>query len=180
VPFVAAYALETLRVYRGYLDNRRIVDAASPGISEHNPFIPILRNLVGTSCITTIIVVFGFFFVFSTYSQYPLYSSGYWGWQAGPRDSIGYFLDHQDEYDEFYLQGQFNGPAPFLPFYIHDPELLKRAHIGDEKLYQPGKRQLFVVEPGKYANDINLDEWNLVTTITYPDNSPAFYLISHK
>jgi len=176
VPFVCAYGLETLHTFHQHLEHKAPgEDPATP-----NPFAPILRNISSAPFITTIVMFFGLVFAFAIYPRYPDYSSGFWGWQAGPRDSIAYFLDHQDEYDEFYLQGEFNTPDPFLPFYIHDEEVLKRAHIGDQYDYRPGVRQLFVVSEQNYSQNIDPSLWNVVTTITYPDDTIAFYLIAHK
>jgi hypothetical protein len=180
VPFVIAFALEIIGEIRDFLHSGVAGKVALSAAEPTNPLLPLMRRLVSIPVITAIVAGFGCFFVFSIYPQYPLTSSGFWGWQAGPRDSIGYFLDHRNDYDQFYLQGVFNGPEPFLPFYIHDPDVLAHAHIGDQYMYRPGTRQLFAVAPDNYTTNIDPSQWNLVTTITYPDNSIALYLISHK
>jgi hypothetical protein len=108
-----------------------------------------------------------------------LVASGYWGWQAGPRDAIGYYLDHQTEYKAFYLQGEFNEPGVFLDFYITDPEARAKAHIGEATEFTPEVRQLFAVTREKFENEMNASEWQVVDVVSYPDNSIALYLVQH-
>ena len=57
-------------------------------------------------------VLSGLHFYAVAYQRYPLVSAGFWGWQSGPREMIAYFRAHHDEYDQFFMDGAFNGTAP--------------------------------------------------------------------
>jgi len=76
----------------------------------------------------------------------PLYTSGYWGWQAGPKEVMQYFVPRNDEYDELILSGAFNAPHIFLTFYDLDRRCT-HCRIGDLSIYNPRKKQLFALHP---------------------------------
>lgn len=124
------------------------------------------------------IIVISFFYYLNLYfKEYPLYSSGYWGWQAGPRDIIKYFLSVKDKYQDLVIIGNFNAPDIFLKFY--DPENLCRnkCHIGNLDDFNPKKKQLFAIEANKLT-EINNNYLILNTekTVYYPDGSSSFVI----
>lgn len=113
------------------------------------------------------------------YLNYPMYSSGYWGWQSGPREIIRYFDTHETEYDEMYLAGWFNAPHVFFPFYSTTG--CAKCRIGGINNYRPEARQLFAVSIMSYKNEVTgipAARITLHETIRYPDGSDGFYLIS--
>jgi len=126
------------------------------------------------------IAVSAVFFVFSTYARYPLVSSGFWGWQAGPREMIGYYLDHQAEYDAFLMEGTFNEPGIFLDFYIDDPAARAEASIGNPESLDLARRQLFGVSRETFETMLHPADWTVLETVSYPNAEVAFYLIAHK
>lgn len=183
IPFVAAYGLATLerdresRVARG-------ADSTPALLSESreraDPLWSIWTRVTSVRFITAMIVVSAFFFVFSTYAQYPLVSSGFWGWQAGPRQMIGYYLDHGEEYDAFFMEGTFNEPAIFLDFYIDETSARDRASIGNTENLDPARRQLFGLSRETFEAELVAEDWTVLETVSYPNDEVAFYLIERK
>lgn len=183
IPYVAAYGLATLEDYRhstiGTFDGSD--EPLSPERSEQpNPLWSIWIEVTSVRFITAMIVVSACFFVFSTYARYPLVSSGYWGWQAGPRDMIGYYLDHQEDYDAFVMEGTFNEPDVFLDFYISDGNARDHASIGNTDALDTTQRQLFGMSRETFEKDLNAEDWSILDTVYYPTNEVAFYLIERK
>jgi len=185
IPFVAAYGLEILRCHRdrdvaatGTSANDTRDLAGSP--EQTDPLRRIWTEATSVRFITLMIVVSAVFFVFSTYARYPLVSSGFWGWQAGPREMIGYYLDHQAEYDAFLMEGTFNEPGIFLDFYIDDPVARAEASIGNPESLDLARRQLFGVSRETFETMLNPADWTVLETVSYPNAEVAFYLIAHK
>lgn len=182
IPFVAAYGLATLEAYR----HSRITGAAdamsgpSESSARKDPLWTIWTRITSVRFITAMIIVSAFFFVFSTYARYPLVSSGFWGWQAGPREMIGFYLDHEAEYDAFSMEGTFNEPAIFLDFYIDDPATRARATIGNTESLDPAQRQLFGISRETFEAELNAEEWTILETVSYPNDEVGFYLIEPK
>ncbi|HLF77648.1 MAG TPA: glycosyltransferase family 39 protein [Dehalococcoidia bacterium] len=85
------------------------------------------------------------------YSDYPRLSAGFWGWQDGPQRVMSHFLTVQDDYDELFMDGSFNAPEVFIPFYTGKDCL--KCHIGDSQAYVPTKRQLFALRPEALQRD---------------------------
>lgn len=182
IPFVAAIGLATLDRARDAAGERNSGDHPAP-LSEPpraDPLRSIWIQMISVRFITAMIVVSAFFFVFSTYARYPLVSSGFWGWQSGPREMIGYYLDHRAAYDAFVMQGTFNEPAIFLDFYIEDRSARASASIGDTRDLDPARRQLFGVSGETFETDLSAADWTIVETIPYPNDEIAFYLIERK
>ncbi|MDQ3540981.1 MAG: hypothetical protein M3440_09860, partial [Chloroflexota bacterium] len=189
LPFVAAFGLATLERDRA----SRIATAAKTSMAaDANPALPsesserahplwsVWMRVTSVRFITAMIVVSAFFFVFSTYARYPLVSSGFWGWQAGPRAMIGYYLDHEAEYDSFLMEGTFNEPAIFLDFYIDDMSARDRASIGNTENLHPARRQLFGISRETFETEFNAEEWTILETVPYPDGEVGFYLIERR
>lgn len=186
IPFVAAFGLATLERRRdsGIARADTAADANLTSRLESSgqadPLWSIWMEVTSARFITVMIVVSAFFFVFSTYARYPLVSSGFWGWQAGPREMIGYYLDHRAEYDTFSMEGTFNEPAIFLDFYIDDPDARQRASIGTPGNLDPARRQLFGVSRETFETDLSAADWTILETVSYPNDDIAFYLIERK
>ena len=105
-------------------------------------------------------------------SEYPKLSAGYWGWQAGPKEIVEYFLSVEDQYDQLIMDGEFNAPYMFFRFYA--PGHCKRCVIGGADRYDPAKRQLFALRP---QNLVPKYVYRTVHEIEYPNGERAFSLV---
>lgn len=115
---------------------------------------------------------------FNNYLKYPSYSSGYWGWQYGPKEIISYFKNEKNNFDEMYMTGSFNAPEVFLKFY--DPEnKCKNCFIGGIGQFDENKKQLFAFRFTE-MNDVNKvvpnQKFKIKKIIYLPDNSPEFLI----
>ena len=106
------------------------------------------------------------------HSQYPKLSAGYWGWQAGPKEIIEYFLTVEDDYDQLVMDGEFNAPHMFLLFYA--PDRCKKCTIGNTDRYDTAKRQLFALKPKNMPRRF---DYHTRHAIGYPDGERAFTLV---
>jgi Dolichyl-phosphate-mannose-protein mannosyltransferase len=166
IPYIVAVGLDGVEDFvTSHIRTRALGRGA-----YHAAFMPLLTAAVMGS---------GVYFTLVTYRHYPLTASDMWGWQYGPRDMIGYFVLHAAEYDEFYIQRAFNSPEALLEFYIQDPAVRQKAHIGGLEKLDPGKKQLFGVSRATF--DKLQIERRLLTrsVITYPDGSDAYYLVEN-
>jgi 4-amino-4-deoxy-L-arabinose transferase-like glycosyltransferase len=111
-------------------------------------------------------------YVTDYFDNYPRLASGYWGWQEGPQDVMNRFLQVQDQYDELYLDGDFNAPTVFIPFYTG--KQCKKCAIGGTDRYKSDKRQLFALR----AKNISPDKFNyeVLDTLTYPSGEQFLFL----
>lgn len=121
---------------------------------------------------------------FSKYLQryfrdYPMYSSGFWGWQYGPREIMRYFLENKKNYDEMFIMGYFNSPEIFIKFYDPKNSCLSKCQTGDLKNLNPARRQLFAIETERLPEVKNFS-LEIKKTILYPNGQPAFYLSEIK
>jgi len=102
----------------------------------------------------------------------PQTTSDYWGWQYGPKEIIKYFTQVEDQYDELFLNPQFNGPEIFLKFYA--PDSCKKCYVGNIQQFQKEKKQLFSLTP----DEIKLISLRKIHKIIYyPNSLPAFYIV---
>lgn len=125
----------------------------------------------------TVIIFLSFQIFLQKYFQdYPLYSSDYWGWQYGPKEIMGYFLSHKDNFDDLYLSGEFNAPEIFLKFYDPGGKCLNKCRIGNLTSYNPARKQLFAVSSKDLSNSPLRNYFDIYQTIYYPNKNPAFYL----
>lgn len=127
-------------------------------------------------------VIVGLRFYAGPYQAYPMISAGYYGWQYGPREMIGYYKAHAAAYDEFFMDGNYNAANAFLDFYILDEEQRRKAVIGDLSQWDLAKRQLFAVRAeiweGRYeAGWPAKESLRILATIPYPNGEPAAYLV---
>ncbi len=139
--------------------------------------------LPGVAAVVLLLVtVSGWRFFTGPYHDYPAISADYWGWQYGPKQMIAYYLDHQDEYDEFVLDGNFNEAYIFLDFYILDPDARAQASIGDITRLDPGKRQLFGIRSETWRNipgsQVPPKSYLVIDAIVpYPNGEDGMYLM---
>jgi 4-amino-4-deoxy-L-arabinose transferase-like glycosyltransferase len=129
-----------------------------------------------TAALLTLIILLSFRnYLHRYFVEYPLYSSDFWGWQYGPKEIVNYFKEVENQYDELVMSGEFNAPYIFLRFY--HPDGCGKCKIGEEKMYNPNKRQLFALPPksleGKYRYDTRY-------TIYYPNGKIAFKIVEIK
>jgi 4-amino-4-deoxy-L-arabinose transferase-like glycosyltransferase len=123
--------------------------------------------------------------------DYPLVSAkSYTGFQFGHRDVVRYFLEHQDEYDQFFLSPhQNNQPQSFLLFYsAYTPEKLHQGGLGamqrdlrmrvsspeDLGAYGYGRRRLWAVTPEELRLFADYEEKERIIA---PDGTAAFVLV---
>lgn len=114
-------------------------------------------------------------YLFKYYKEYPLYSSDYWGWQYGAKDIIAYFRKVQDNYDELYMTGDFNGAYIFVPFYtLNRYPKIKAGWLNE--YYKPNKKQLFAIKPNELDKKEYPKGFNTIKRLYYPDGSTAFLI----
>jgi 4-amino-4-deoxy-L-arabinose transferase-like glycosyltransferase len=106
------------------------------------------------------------------HGTYRNVAADYWGWQYGPKQIIQYFEDHETDYDEFVMDGEFNSPQIFYPFYA--PNGCEKCIIGGTDKYDPAKQQLFALRP---KNMIPGFDYQILAGIDTPDGDTEFYLV---
>lgn len=104
----------------------------------------IARGLILTGLVLVGSVSFGAYLV-KYHTEYAAASDGYWGWQDGPEAIIRYFVEHESEYDQLIMDGEFNDPSIFFHFYAEGR--CQNCIIGDTERYNPRLRQLFALRP---------------------------------
>ncbi|MBP1722152.1 MAG: hypothetical protein H6Q45_764 [Deltaproteobacteria bacterium] len=119
-------------------------------------------------------------FYSNQYQRYPLVSSDFWGWQAGPREIIAFFSDHRDEYDDLYMQGVFNEPHIFLDFYLVDSPLREQAFIGSPPAVPMIPRRLFAISDGELKEQAYAKSLRVLQTLYYPNGNASFHLATLK
>jgi len=124
--------------------------------------------------ITIIIISFKNYFLLS--KKYPLYSSDFWGWQYGPRQTINYFIKNQPFNDLMCLEGKFNSPEIFIRFYDPENQCLNKCRICDFKSKDINKNQLFSISHESFENMKEKTNFLIQETINYPNGDPAFYI----
>lgn len=131
-------------------------------------------NYLYTISVVFIILLSFFYYISLYFIKYPDYSSDYWGWQYGPREIVGYFMENKTKYDDFIMSSDFNAPEIFLKFYA--PNNCTSCRIGlPDNSYQPSRRQIFAVTQD-YINSHSNFTFKPVKTIHYPNGSIAFVL----
>jgi hypothetical protein len=136
---------------------------------------PYGRVAIGAA-LAVILVIAGFSlrsYLDRYHTEYPVLSAGYWGWQEGPQEIIEYYVDHQDEYDQLVLDGEFNAPHIFFKFYALNECTRQTCTTGNPDSYRPELRQLFALRPHNYTDAY---EYRTVHEIRYPSGELAFSL----
>ncbi len=106
------------------------------------------------------------------HADYPALSAGYWGWQWGPEEIVPYFASVEPQYDNLYLDGEFNAPYIFFRFYA--PDACKKCQIGNLTSYDPARRQIFALRPNNVLDPYTYDTKK---TLLYPDGTVAFQIV---
>lgn len=129
--------------------------------------------------VITIIISLSFTRYILLLKDYPNYSAGYWGFQSGPKEMISYFLEHEQDYDEFYMDGMFNAPYIFLSFYIPDENIRAKSRIGGLDNFDSDKKQLWGVNKNLFCSTSNHNDFLIKSIIYYPNGEVAFYLVEN-
>jgi len=112
--------------------------------------------------------------------QYPLYSSDFWGWQYGPKETMNYFLAVKGKYDDLYMSGEFNAPDIFLKFYDPKNTCQNKCKIGDpwrdKEIYTVKRRQLFSLSPEYLHQSGYENRFSIKKAIYYPNGKIAFLI----
>ncbi|MEI6327206.1 MAG: hypothetical protein WCO78_03760 [Candidatus Roizmanbacteria bacterium] len=103
----------------------------------------IIRLLIGAGLVYGL-VYFGSYF--HTYLTPTVNTAGFYGWQWGPREIVLYLTEHENEYDELYIQGVFNAGTVFIPFYDPHNICKDKCKLGGFEMYNTNKKQLFVLQ----------------------------------
>jgi 4-amino-4-deoxy-L-arabinose transferase-like glycosyltransferase len=151
------------------------------GINYFIKIFSIKINRVFTFFILIFFLIFNLiFFVKFYFTQYPLYSSDFWGWQYGPREIIKYFVKVQNSYDDLYLNGEFNGSEIFYKFY--DPTNLCSNKCSIDSFYvhptilNSKRKQLFALSPDTLNKSSIKEKFLIKKKIYYPNNTIAFLI----
>jgi 4-amino-4-deoxy-L-arabinose transferase-like glycosyltransferase len=106
------------------------------------------------------------------FDEYPDVSEDFWGWQGGPQEILARYETLQDDYDELYLEGFFNAPHVFIPFYTGDA--CPKCRIGDASRYDPSKRQLFAFRVE--SPQLGMVEFEPKEFFFYQNGKPGFVI----
>ncbi len=121
---------------------------------------------------------------------YPRYSSGWWGWQWGMQQFLADYEAHRSRFDVLYYDGdQFNNSWELQDFFtVGDPaacatcsglDIGYNAKTAIGSHYQPRQRALWVLTPDSYAaSPLRNVPHQVVTTLRYPDGSPAWVYVA--
>jgi Dolichyl-phosphate-mannose-protein mannosyltransferase len=122
-----------------------------------------------------VLIVLSFQTLIRHFMENPLHTSGYWGWQAGPKEVMRYFIPRNDQYDELILSGMFNTPHIFLQFYDLDGRC-SHCRIGDLTSYDASKTQLFALRP--HESHPRTGRKVHLSSVYYPDGKVAFEIFT--
>ncbi len=110
-------------------------------------------------------------------TQYPLYSSDYWGWQYGAGSIMQSFLKQQSSYDDFAIAGDFNAPEIFLKFYDPEKICVGCKIAAPEDIFDPKRRQLFALTPDEISKRTQF-VYATKESFYYPNGQEAFRLVT--
>lgn len=175
VQFPRLPEVQTVRVRRSWEGSSD--ESSEPAATVRPWLLPVISALI-----LILVTISGWRFYSGPYQDYPAISADYWGWQYGPKQMIAYYLDHQDEYDEFIMDGNFNEAYVFLDFYILDPDARAKASIGDITRLDLTKRQLFGIRSETWraipGSQVPPKSYLVIdTTIPYPNGNDGMYLM---
>ncbi len=179
-PLAAAVSTDSPHSSRAFLGSVVFASLAAAGVGFGVETALKVRRPAGMVLATGFVLVvvglaaFSFASYLRTYfDDYPALSAGYWGWQDGPQAILSQFTAEQDRYDEMYLDGTFNAPGIFIPFYTHDK--CPKCRIGDSEAYDPSKRQLFALRPDSLKPDAYV--YVKKGEIVFPGDQLGFVLV---
>lgn len=188
LPYLAGYAMHGIEILaKEAMSARSTVSQKSDDGGNVSPDLasrgrPGAFATLIAGCLLIWVLVTGWQFYTGPYHNYPNVSANYWGWQYGPEPMIDYFLDHQDQFDEFIMEGDFNQAYVFLDFYIRDPDVRAKASIGDISRLDLTKRQLFGMRKETWDNlagsQVPPKSYMVIDAIIpYPNGQDAMYLL---
>jgi len=138
-------------------------------IKKTIPYPKIISTFIAILILANCIFFLRFYFI-----TYPLYSSGYWGWQYGPKYIVSYFLKEKNNYDDEIMQPIFNGPDIFFKFYA--PNNCSKCRLGvPDNMLDRRRKQLFALTPDYLLKNPGF-HFKTKKTIYYPNGSIAFVL----
>ncbi len=124
--------------------------------------------------LSIIIFLSAYNYLFTFYTNYPSYSSSFWGWQYGPRDIIKYFVENKDQYDQLVMAPEFNAAYIFFKFYA--PDDCQKCAVGLPRDQENSRvRRLFAVSP-RYLIGYPKDKFITKKYLYYPDGTIAFQI----
>ena len=133
------------------------------------------RQAAAGLLLATVVVVAGvslWSYVSRYHAEYPRLSAGYWGWQAGPKEIVEYFVSVEDSYDMLVMDSDFNSPGMFFRFYA--PNDCARCVIGNTDRYDPRLKQLFALKPKNLPLSYT---YQPLHSVTYPGGELAFLVV---
>jgi 4-amino-4-deoxy-L-arabinose transferase-like glycosyltransferase len=137
-------------------------------ISKFKKFL----NIILIFCCLTVVFIYFINYLNLYFVKYPLYSSDFWGWQYGARDTVKYFAANEQKYDRLIIAPEFNSPEIFFKFYA--PKSCLKCSVGlPDTSYNPLLKQLFAITPSYLQSHQDL-KFNTLKTIYYPNQSIAF------
>jgi len=150
------------------------------------PRAPLIASLGTTAC-TIVALLATAMFGNAYFRDYPLYSSGFWGWQSGPEQIVAYFKAHSNEYAHAYMDIPFNAPDELLRFYttpddgrcsgcalmsMGDPAAVRGAYLSEQN-------ELWAVSADAFAaSPVQALPHRVVKDVTYPDGAVSFYIVA--
>jgi 4-amino-4-deoxy-L-arabinose transferase-like glycosyltransferase len=133
-----------------------------------------ISHRISLSIIAAAVVLNFLFFLQFYFIKYPLYSSDFWGWQAGPKEIVAYFEQNKTQYDDEFMIGEFNAPFIFFKFYA--PNGCEKCKLGvPNEVHNAKRRQLFAVSLG-YLEQHPEIRFIIKKIIYYPNQKPAFFI----
>ena len=110
-------------------------------------------------------------FLDTYHGQYQRVSADFWGWQWGPGGIMDRFLAVEDQYDQLVMDGDFNAPEIFFPFYA--PGGCEKCTIGNWGAYDSSQKQLFALRPSSLWLTYDYD---VKGELYYPDSGALAFL----
>ncbi len=185
IVWLIIYPIGGAVVLEGPFTNRDIIGAPlfalliALGIIESSSWLKDViphtkRSLILTVGIAALILLDTVFFLQFYFLKYPMYSSGFWGWQYGPKYIVKYFSEVQNKYDDEFMQPIFNAPEIFFKFYA--PTDCQKCKLGTpDTLLNPQRKQLFAITPD-YLTEHSQFHFSIKKIIYYPDGEIAFMI----
>lgn len=121
--------------------------------------------------------------------DYPHYASGFWGWQAGPREVVDRFKDQEAHYDGLdWDPVLYNGTSELWQFFVStEPQGCVRCRmVGDitkadvmTDAYSPAERILWAVPPNAFEkSELHRVPYRVLGDVRLPDNSIAYLFVA--
>lgn len=173
-----------LGVYSGVLAVPFIIGYLVRWLSSFRPGLIRRPALAIATAILLLVGAQAYQFWTGPYAAYPAVAADYWGWQWGMRESMDYALEHRDQYDEFWMNGDWNDAWVIQQFYA-----IEKPEYGSVQFGLPNEsvnlnlNQAFLVRADFWTNGWMHDglsigpNWDIVDRIYYPNGGVAFYVL---